>query len=217
MALSEDNKLDLLNDHYKDTFAYLREYLRQRDRLFIYLLVVIVFMLFEMASPKAAGEIFSKVLSKHFEITSTIDFSFMTGVIWFLMLGLTLRYYQNVILVERQYQYIHKLEDDLSKHYSGIAFTREGKAYLKGYPYFSKWADILYIIVFPMLLMAITTLKWVDEWPGLKLISRSYIFNSAIYLFVVFTVCLVLCPKAIQLFTPQKALDKSSDSKDDIK
>ena len=36
MNIAEEKKLEILYDHYKDTFSYIREYLKQRERLFVF-------------------------------------------------------------------------------------------------------------------------------------------------------------------------------------
>ena len=53
---SEDTKLELLNDHYKDTFAHLQEFRKLREQLFLLILVAITLMLFQVFSPKEAGD-----------------------------------------------------------------------------------------------------------------------------------------------------------------
>lgn len=196
MPYSDDTKLQVLHDHYQDTFTHLRAYLKLRDRLFLYLLIVVTIMLLEMAAPKAAGSAISQFIENKIGVKETIDLSFITGVIWFLLLGLTLKYYQNLVLIERQYVYIHKLETELNQLYpnSNIVFTREGKTYLKDYPILSDWAHFLYTIVFPSILIAIAIFKWFEEWPGLSNLSLSYFFNTVICLGVLATVALVLVP-----------------------
>ena len=57
MAQAE-KKFEILHDHYKDTFGHIRDYLKLRDRLFFFLLIVITLMLFQISSK----EIFEKNL-----------------------------------------------------------------------------------------------------------------------------------------------------------
>ena len=44
MYSSSEKKIDILNDHYKDTFSHLVSYRKQRDRLLLYLTVVMMIM-----------------------------------------------------------------------------------------------------------------------------------------------------------------------------
>src|SRR5262249_26697105 len=103
----------------------------------------------------------------------------LSSVVWFAILGLVLPYFQAVVHNERYLSYLHALEDRLSAHYDGVAFTREGKAYLNPYPYFSRWSWFVYTILFPILLIAITTAKIIVE-PRVGL-SAVAIFNVAVY------------------------------------
>ncbi len=48
---SEDKKLEVLNDHYKDSFSHLQELLRTRDKLFFLILITITLMLYQIFSP----------------------------------------------------------------------------------------------------------------------------------------------------------------------
>jgi len=84
----------------------------------------------------------------------------MRGMVWFILLSLTIRYYQTTVLIERQYAYLHKLGEELADFFPGaIAFTREGKSYLENYPKLSDWAHTLYTWVFPVLLLIFVTAK----------------------------------------------------------
>ena len=195
MKPMEEKKLEVLHDHYKDTFAHLRSYIKLRDRLFFYLLVVVGIFLFEMAAPQTAGLAIGEVMEKKLGVTQPMDLSFMTSLLWCVVLGLTLRYYQNVVLIERQYRYIHSLERELSEHFPGAAFTREGKSYLNNYPWLSRWANALYRFVFPSLLVFIALAKWRKEWPTERaLADRAFIFDTAACLALVATVILVIPP-----------------------
>jgi len=191
-ALTYDKKIELLNDHYKDTFAQLKEYLKLRDRLFLLILVTITLLLFQIYSPDEAGVTIGAFLSKKLEIQNTISIAFIGSVIWFALLALVIRYFQTIIFIERQYAYIHNLEDQLSKHYQDKAFTREGKSYLKNYPLFSDWAYILYTMVFPSLLILIVLGKMINEFYFSKGISLLLIFDTIIALCILISTVLYM-------------------------
>lgn len=80
-------------------------------------------------------------------------------MLWFVLLCLVVRYFQTNIVVGRQYDYIHKVEDKLNAFYDiqGEMFTREGKSYLGKFQLFSTLSGYLYIIVFPVLLVIVTS------------------------------------------------------------
>lgn len=191
----DENLLSLLHDHYKETFAHIQDYLKLRNRLFAYILVVVTLMLFQMYSPSGSERAISELLTEKLKLNTPIDISFLASIIWFALLSLVVRYYQTVVHIERQYDYIHKLEDQISPEYNGKAFTREGRSYLKEYPLFSSWTWTLYTIVFPSLLSIVVIIKIIGEIRqavGVNvLLSVNVIIALAIFLSSLFYVLLV--------------------------
>lgn len=185
-----DAELTILHDHYKDTFAYIREYAKYRGQLFFFILLVIAIMLFQLYSPKGAETALSEATAQQLGLSSPIDISFIGSLTWFVLLGILVRYFQTMALIEKQYTYIHNLEAQLSAIFKGNAFTREGKSYLSNYPLFSEWTHILYTIIFPILLLLIMTIKIVDEWQQSTSVSWILIFNSGIFLMIVISTAL---------------------------
>ena len=60
MYASGEKKIDILNDHYKDTFSHLVGYRKQRDRLLLYLLGVVVIMLvYEIFPQQTASAVYN--------------------------------------------------------------------------------------------------------------------------------------------------------------
>ncbi len=162
-SLSIDKKIEILNDHYKDTFVQLREHLKLRDNLFFGVLIIVALMFYQLYLPQESSDAISKVVSTELKLEKTIDVNFIGTVIWFALLGLTMRYFQTVVYIERLYSYIHKIEDQLCICYDSKAFTREGKSYLENYPMFSTWTWALYTIVFPILLIIVVSIKILIE------------------------------------------------------
>lgn len=93
----------------------------------------------------------------------------LVGTIWAFTLATTLRYCQVSTSVERQYDYLHTLEDCISQEFgkSGI-YEREGRAYLEDYPAFSHWAWINYVYIFPLLAILVTISLVATEWLSLS-------------------------------------------------
>ncbi len=181
----EDAKLQLLHDHYKDTFFYIQEYIKLRDRLFLFILIVVTLMLFQVHSPSEFGEAVSQFITKKLELKSPINITFIGSILWFGLLSLVIRYFQTVVHIERQYKYIHQIEEQLSAEYANKVFTREGKSYLNDYPLFSSWAWILYTIVFPTFLVGLVIVKIVGEICQAGSISLLISVNVTIALFIV--------------------------------
>ena len=107
------------------------------------------------------------MLKSKAQLSSTPDLGYIRSLLWFLLLGFTVRYCQTALAVERQYAYVHKIEALLSRHVEG-AFTREGEAYLENYPLFLDWAHYLYTLIFPLLLSLVAivwTYRQIPAWP----------------------------------------------------
>ena len=160
--------------------------------LFLWVLVVLVIMLFQIYTPAEASSILSQLMEKKLEVKSQINFLFIQSVIWFVLLALIIKYFQSVIFIERQYDYLHSLENILSNEYGENAFTREGKSYLNDYPAFLNWASFLYTVLFPAILAAVSTSKIVSEFNQYGAGEVLIWFNVSIYLFVIISLGLYL-------------------------
>lgn len=65
-----DAELAVLYDHYKDTFSYIREYVKYRGYLLFFILLVISIMLFQLYSPKGAEMALSDVIAKQLSLST---------------------------------------------------------------------------------------------------------------------------------------------------
>jgi len=193
--LSDDIKFQILTEHYKGSFEILQNKIKGRERLFFYVLCLLITMLFQLYTPREASEIISQLVSNRLNVSTYINFSFIESVIWFSLLAMTLKYFQAVVYIERQYDYVHKLEDQISKEYQGQAFTREGLSYLKNYPFLLQWASLLYTIFFPTILTLIVILKIVYEFSTMGFGSVLFWFDGITFSLIVVSV--VLYMKAI--------------------
>lgn len=166
-TVPDEKKLEVLNDHYKDTFSHLQGYLRRRNRLSLYLLLALAIMFLEVRNGNENGTqtIISALISKYLGDGMSLEPHSVKLLTWFFLFGLVVTYCQVVVWIERQYPYLHKLEAELGPFFSsGSPFTREGESYLKDYPALSKWSHILYTWVFPLVLLLSTGVKIVIEF-----------------------------------------------------
>ena len=159
----EESKLQLLHEHYKDTCSVMASYRKTRDRYFYLILAVLAVVIFDLYSPQDFADILSQFVRAKLQANAAPDLRYIRSLIWFLLLGITIRYCQTALYMERQYKYIHSLEAALALHFNGEAFTREGKAYLKDYQLFSTWVHYLYSFVSPIFLAAVVVLRTIHE------------------------------------------------------
>jgi hypothetical protein len=162
-------RLEVLHDHYKESFSYIRERERERDRLFLILIALFALLALEIQYPinfrGAVGTL------TFFGIELNVDAlplpAFLTAT-WVTVLVITLRYCQASINVERQYKYLHTLEDKISAELKDDElYRREGRAYKSEYPLFSWWAWRFYVVVLPVIAIIVTVVLIYNEWARL--------------------------------------------------
>lgn len=156
----------ILYDHYKDTCSIIGEAVKRRDRAMLFVIISAAFFAFQTIFPSAADHAVTDYLSFKFGLTLQVNLSVIGNVVWVLVLLFTLRYFQTAVFVERQYAYLHQLEDRLNKILGQSLITREGKFYLTGYPWFSDWMWALYTMILPASLFFVTCVKITGESLG---------------------------------------------------
>ncbi len=150
MALDAD-KLSLLHDHYKETFALIRDREGQRDKLFLWLLVIFAFLAIEIQYPANFNGILGHVTIAGNDVDlQQLPLSRLLNVSWVFTAAFVLKYCQVAKAVDRQYSYLHMLEDRISDGLGDAdLYRREGRAYLERYPTLLGWAWAYYTILFP--------------------------------------------------------------------
>ena len=158
MNNENDTKLvEVLSKHYSETFDQLKEVVARRDRLFLYILFVIFIFLLYMSSPTVMSDwinsFFSSQVTRNSDTTMTplIDVSVIGVVLLLGLLSISHTYFQTVLHVERQYDYVYQLEEQLSRFFEDKAFIREGKHYRNYKRKFSRWTKVIFWYLFPAL------------------------------------------------------------------
>ena len=168
MSLDQSPAIDLatLHDHYKDTFARIKEWERQRDRAFFTVAALIGFLFLGVNYPATVKAVFTEatIANARFDPTK-LPVGIFVSVGWSVLFALVLRHCQASITVERQYVYLHGLERKLATVTGDDElFQREGKAYLSGYPAFSTWAYLFYAVLFPLTVAVVSAILLVFEF-----------------------------------------------------
>jgi hypothetical protein len=112
----EETKFNNLCSHYKDTFDIHQATIKQRDTLFYSLLVILAVFTLQLSSTDMVSGIVSDYINKATGITLGRSADFISTLLWLLLLGFTTRYYQVVLEIERQYSYLHALEEKLNSY-----------------------------------------------------------------------------------------------------
>jgi hypothetical protein len=191
-----NDAVTILYDHYKDSCTITGAAVKRRDRLMIFVIVAIGLFSLQALSPSKSSQVVSQLLNSKLGLTIQLNLALLGDLVWFSLLLFTLRYFQTQVFIERQYSYLHQIEEKLNKELGDEIVTREGKGYLFKYPAFSNWISILYTIAFPMLLLIVTSAKIIGEWiiatsyRSLDLLASTLIFvllviSTVLYLIVI--------------------------------
>lgn len=188
----EDVKLQVLNEHYNATFDILWVYVKRRDRLFTIIIALLAIMLFRVYTPIEASNLIIEQIKLRLQIEKSISFIYIESIIWFSLLASLIRYFQAMVYIERQYSYLHLLEDKLSAEYVDEVFTREGHSYLSNYPKLLNWASFLYTILFPVMLALVPLMKISTEFQLYGPKEPLVWFNALVFVFAMISLVLYL-------------------------
>lgn len=163
-----DKQLEILHEHYKETFARLREAETLRDRLFLWLIGLFALLILEIGYPIAVGGTLGKfsIVGGEFNLQA-LPLPALLNATWVLTLTIGLRYCQISVLVNRQYPYLHTLEAAISPAVGGgDLYQREGQVYLREYPVLLNVAWFAYGFLFPLIVIfaALALVTWEIYW-----------------------------------------------------
>ncbi len=174
----QEAELNNLCSHYKDSYEIHLASVKQREMLFYALLVILALFSLQVTSTELVNDNMSSLLNKQLDISIDKHSSLFETLLSLLLFGFSSRYYQTVIQIERQYNYLHNLEDIINRNYAGtFAFTREGKSYLNEYPVFSKWIGLLYTLVFPLMVLLCIKIRIDSDLSKYQTLSPSVILG----------------------------------------
>lgn len=179
-----DIKLNILHDHYKESFLYIRDREKQRDRLFLFIIALIGILFLEIQYAEIFPNIFKNINLESFNLNlSTIPIFVFLSITWTYLFVLILKYCQIAIGIEKQYEYLHILEKKISNIFNDKEiYNREGRAYLKNYPIFSEFAWIFYVLIFPIIAILSTALLLYFEWNMENTVYYHLIYDSLLVL-----------------------------------
>ena len=184
IALS-DAEFSNLCSHYKDTYEIHLASVKQRDMLFYALLVMLALFSLQFTSSELVNNALCGLVKKQLDMTIDNRSNLFSTLLWFLLFGLSSKYYQIVIQIDRQYNYIHYLEEIINTKYAGTrAFTREGKSYLEKYPLFSNWICLLYTLAFPIIVLLCIVIRIYFELKNYETLGASLVPMFISYLLI---------------------------------
>ena len=173
--MDAEKKAELLMDHYKDTFQLILYHWKLRNRLFVYVLIVLALLGLDACSPGTLSQFVNAYIAniaKKAENPPDLQFRVIETVSWFLLLSLVIQYYQRSIFVDREYRYIQRLEEQICREMGGDYVSREGRSYFSRtgraeqggkQPLFIRRVGPIYVYAFPIVLMVFVGWKVVRD------------------------------------------------------
>ena len=160
--VTEMESIEILYDHYKDTYALSKVAQERRNKSFVCLCILETVAYLWAVDPQKmivalqSYEILSGFVNLGHEIIQTF--------LWMMIVYILIRYVQDMIYVERQYGYLTKLEIKISSIVADEMFSRESSNYLKEYPKILNLIDLFYKMVMPVLFLVINFVHIIMEW-----------------------------------------------------
>lgn len=175
--------IEVLYDHYKDTFEQQKRYLAKRDHLTVLLMIFAILLIGLIFDPNYISCKLNAVIETQVN-NLVFDFEFInTGLIiaffWF-----SLQYYMVVLQIEKMYKYLDQCEASLCAGYTGFKINREGAYYLKSYPWMKTLADRFFVLGIPIGFITLSVCKIGKEWcwlSNLHYIDIIFLFLTSLY------------------------------------
>ena len=136
--------LEMLYDHYKETFSLSKQAQARRNKSFIVLCALEAFLFFLLIRPEKAFKLILEGINKELDMTLQLSNTIIQTLLWLLIVYVMIRYIQDVLYIERQYIYLDSLEKEISNLSSIDIFMREGTNYQKDYPMVLNFIDLFY-------------------------------------------------------------------------
>lgn len=158
-----DDKLEIIYDHYKITVEQIKKKEKDRDSLFLYLLIALSIALLFSIKPADSTHLLNIYIQSN--MVSNLDitpyFYIIEMFLWTLLFYISLRYFQRVISVKNKINYMRQLEQEIQEIYftSKLNFCRDSRFYDKNSALLTKFARKFYSFVFPIVYFIIVLFK----------------------------------------------------------
>jgi hypothetical protein len=179
--MKKEKRAELLLDHHKDTFQLILYHWKARNRLFLFILILLSLIALDFYSPNSISQWVNAFIKNNLgDDVPTLDFEIMGTVTIFLLLTLVIEYYKRSINVDRQYRYLISVEENICHAMGGDYITREGKSYFSRTgvpeadgknkrPLYLRFVGPLYTYFFPVVLIYFLGYKIYRDFPPTKI------------------------------------------------
>ena len=173
--------LELLYDHYKETFNLSKEAQNRRNKCFLMLCILEAISFWLLIQPEKVFELLTDGINNGLDVTLSLSNTIMQTLLWIVTVYILIRYIQDVLYVERQYGYLSVLEKQISELNEIDIFKRESDNYLSNYPIVLNLIDLFYKTFMPILFIIINSVRIFMEWENAIQISIALVCDTAIF------------------------------------
>lgn len=168
MHLDKDKNLEIYYDHYRETNNLSKEAQSRRNKNYAMLCLLEAISFMMVRNPDLICGILNDATKIKLETTIQISNGIIQTLVWILIAYVLVRYIQDVLYIERQYEYLNALEQKivelLGEKETNSIFAREGDYYLKSYPIILNLIDLFYKFFSPIFFTVINIVHIIREW-----------------------------------------------------
>lgn len=173
--------LEVLYDHYKETFSLSKEAQSRRNKSFIVLCILEAISFFVLLRPEKAFEIIIKGINNELNTALQLSNTIIQTLLWVLIAYVMIRYVQDMLYIERQYIYLEQLERKISKCELLEIFNREGGHYKNNFPMVINFIDLFYKMLMPIFFMALNIVRISKEWVLLDKMTVALVCDTILF------------------------------------
>ncbi len=143
------NNRELIYAHYKDTCEIQTKNISQRNRLLLAFFISVIVLLLFIFQEKSSMSVLLGLFRSRYNIDLNFSIELIRSLLWLMLFYFTMQYYSKSINIERNYLYIHELEENINQLCGQTLLKRESQAYLNRYPILLDFVDVFYKKVVP--------------------------------------------------------------------
>lgn len=193
-----EKRLEILYDHYKNTFIQIQDKEKKRNYLFFVIIGFLGFLILQFIYSIALPEVVRQINILGFTFSlREIPIPVIISLTWTFFSMLVIRYYQIIVHIEKQYNYLHKLEEQLSNYLDkSQLISRESSGYLTDqYSCFRHWVWIFYTAIYPTIIVLAIFLNFKLEWTVQSIPKYHKIYDTVMGVIAIKTMFLYIFDK----------------------
>ena len=184
IILDDEIKYTTLYDHYKETITFIKNDLIKRNKLTLIIFVLLIIYFFIELKPNDSILVANTLVKNKLDFTIIMNYEILNiGILFFIFLAL-INYFSLSIYIEKQYSYIHKVEENLNNFMNKKLITRESYWYLEEYPLLSALIDRIYKFFLPSSIILCMLYKFIKICTSINSIFDINIINLILVILI---------------------------------